>query len=71
MKEYSVPGSGQTGSIILETAVEREKAVEDIYVHREFKKLVVTLWVMRHFLFGKVRHELGWTFVIHLRFLGL
>jgi hypothetical protein len=36
-------------SIILETAVEREKAVQDIYVHREFKKLVVTLWVMRHF----------------------
>ena len=34
----------------LETAVEREKAVEDIYVHREFKKLVVTFWVMRDFL---------------------
>jgi len=30
-------------------AVEREKAVEDIYVHREFKKLVVTFWVMRDF----------------------
>jgi hypothetical protein len=27
----------------LETAVEREKAVEDIDVHRKFKKLVVTL----------------------------
>jgi len=34
----------------LETAVEREKAVEDIYVHREFKKLVVTFWVMKDFL---------------------
>jgi len=36
--------------IILKAAVEREKAVEDIYVQREFKKLVVTLWVMKDFL---------------------
>jgi hypothetical protein len=42
MKEYSVPGSGHAGPIILKTAVEREKAVQDICVHREFKKLVVT-----------------------------
>ena len=35
--------------IILETAVEREKAVQEIYVHREFLKLVVTLWVIRDF----------------------
>ena len=35
--------------IILETAVEREKAVQSIYVHREFLKLVVTLGVMRDF----------------------
>jgi len=34
----------------LETAVAREKAVEDIDVQREFKKLVVTFWVMRDFL---------------------
>ena len=27
----------------LKTAVEREKAVHDIYVHREFTKLVLTL----------------------------
>ena len=33
--------------IILETAVEREKAVQTIYVHKEFSPLVVTLWVMR------------------------
>jgi len=36
--------------IILETAVEREKAVYDMYVHREFKKHVVIFWVMRDFL---------------------
>jgi hypothetical protein len=35
--------------IILETAVGREKAVQTIYVHREFLKLVVTLGVMRDF----------------------
>ncbi len=34
----------------LETAVEREKAVEDIYVQREFTKLVATFWVMRGFV---------------------
>jgi len=38
------------GLFNLETAVEREKAVEDIYVHREFKKHVVTLGVKRDFL---------------------
>jgi len=37
-------------SFNLETAVERKKAVEDMYVQREFKKLVVTFWVMRDFL---------------------
>jgi len=31
-------------------AVEREKAVQAIYVHREFKKFVVTFVVMRSFL---------------------
>jgi hypothetical protein len=31
----------------LEAAVEREKAVQEIYVHREFLKLVVILWVIR------------------------
>jgi len=35
------------GCFILEAAVEREKAVQEIYVHREFLKLVVTLWVIR------------------------
>ncbi len=39
-----------TDYFILETAVEREKAVEDMYVQREFKKLVGTFWVMRDFL---------------------
>jgi len=34
----------------LETAVEREKAVEDMYVQREFTKLVITFWVMRGFV---------------------
>jgi len=38
------------GSIIQETGIERKKAVEDMYVQREFKKLVVTFWVMRDFL---------------------
>ena len=33
----------------LEMVVEREKAVYDIYVHREFTKLVVTFWVVRAF----------------------
>jgi hypothetical protein len=32
---------------------------------------MVTFWVMRHFLFCKVRQELAWTFVIQLRFLGV
>ncbi len=36
-------------SFNLETAVGREKAVQAIYVHREFAKFVVTLWVMRFF----------------------
>jgi hypothetical protein len=35
--------------LILETAVGREKAVQTIYVHRKFLKLVVTLRVMRDF----------------------
>jgi len=34
----------------LEPAVEREKAVEDMYVQREFTKLVATFWVMRDFV---------------------
>jgi len=34
-------------SLNLETAVGREKAVQTIYVHREFLQLVVTLRVMR------------------------
>jgi len=33
----------------LETAIGREKAVQAIYVHRKFLKLVVTLRVMRDF----------------------
>ena len=32
------------------TAVEREKAVQAIDVHREFNNCVVTLWVMSQFL---------------------
>ena len=40
---------GQASILNLETAVEREKAVQEIYVHREFLKLVVTLWVIRDF----------------------
>jgi len=39
-----------TGSIILKTAVEREKAVQAIDVHRNFKNCVVTFWVMSQFL---------------------
>ncbi len=35
--------------IILKTAVEHEKAVQAIVVHREFENCVVTLWVMSHF----------------------
>jgi len=33
-------------TILLETGVEHEKAVEGIYVHRECTKLVVTFGVM-------------------------
>jgi hypothetical protein len=53
--------------LILETAVGREKAVQAIDVHREWKNCVVTLWVMSQFshLQGVVQ-----TFVIQLRFLG-
>jgi hypothetical protein len=36
-------------TIILETAVEGEKDVQDIDVHGRFEKLVVTLLVMRAF----------------------
>ena len=32
-----------------ETVVGREKAVQEIYVHRELQKRVVTFWVMRAF----------------------
>ena len=35
--------------IILETAVGREKAVQAIDVHGEFKNCVVTFWVMSQF----------------------
>ena len=35
--------------IILKTAVGREKAVQAIDVHREFKNCVVTFWVMSQF----------------------
>ncbi len=38
-----------TISIILKAAVEREKAVQAIDVHRELKNCVVTLWVMSQF----------------------
>jgi len=38
-----------TDYFILETAVEREKVVEDMYVQREIKKLVGTFGVMRDF----------------------
>jgi hypothetical protein len=31
----------------LETAIEREKAIQAIYMHRKFLKLVLTLQVMR------------------------
>ncbi len=34
----------------LKAAVEREKAVQAIDVHREFKNCVVTFWVMSQFL---------------------
>jgi len=37
------------GILNLETAVGREKAVQGIYVHRVFLKLVVTFWVMKDF----------------------
>ncbi len=57
-------------SLNLETAVGRKKDAQGIGVHDEIKKFVVTLWVMRHFLFWQVRQELAWTFVIQLRFLG-
>ena len=36
--------------LILETAVGREKAVQAIDVHREWKNCVVTLWVMSQLL---------------------
>jgi hypothetical protein len=54
-------------SIILKAAVEREKAVQSIDVHREYTNCVVTFWVMSQFshLQGVVQ-----TFVIQLLFLG-
>jgi len=54
----------------LETAVGHKKAVYDIGVPGEIKKVVVTFVVMRHFLFCQVRQELARTFVIQLLFLG-
>ena len=52
-------------------AVERETAVEDMYVQREFNKLVATFWAMRDFLISSVREERMQTFVIQLLILGL
>ena len=40
-------------------------------MHGEIKKVVVTLVVIRLFLFCQVRQELGRTFVIQRLFLGL
>jgi hypothetical protein len=45
--------------------------VQDIDVHGEFKKRVVTLLVMSFFKVFQVHQELVQTFVIQLRFLGL
>ena len=56
--------------MILETSVWREKDAQDIGVHGETEKFVVTLLVMRSFLFCQVRQELTWPFVIQLRLLG-
>jgi hypothetical protein len=55
-------------SLNLKAAVEREKTVQAIDGHREWKNGVVTLWVMSPFshLQGVVQ-----TFVIQLLFLGL
>jgi hypothetical protein len=55
-------------SFNLKAAVECEKAVQAIDVHRECKNCVVTFWVMSQFshLQGVVQ-----TFVIQLLFLGL
>ena len=39
------------GLVILETAVGRKKAVQDIGVHGEIHEVVVTSVVMRHFCF--------------------
>ncbi len=41
---------GSRVSIILKTAVEREKAVQAIDVHREWTHCVVTFWVMSQFV---------------------
>ena len=60
--------SNQTGTRFdLKAAVEREKAVQAIDVHRECNNCVVTFWVMSQFshLQGVVQ-----TFVIQLLFLG-
>jgi hypothetical protein len=53
--------------LILKAAVEREKAVQAIEVHREWKICVVTFWVMSQF---SHLQEVVQTFVIQLRFLG-
>jgi len=44
--------------------------VEDIGVHGEIQKVVVTSVVMRLFVFCQVRQELARTFVIQLLVLG-
>jgi hypothetical protein len=54
----------------LEPAVGQKTAVEDIGVHGEIQKVVVTSVVGRLFVFCQVRQELAWTFVIQLSFLG-
>jgi hypothetical protein len=46
----TVTRPGLVGCLNLKAAVEREKAVQAIDVHREFKNCVVTFWVMSQFL---------------------
>jgi len=54
----------------LKTAVGREKAVQSIDVHREWKNCVVTFWVMSQFFHFLVHQGVVQTFVIQLLFLG-
>jgi hypothetical protein len=65
---FSFSFTSDSRPIILKVAVEREKTVQAIDVHRECTNCVVTFWVMSQFLHlqGVVQ-----TFVIQLRFLGL